>query len=258
MKVEPATKVRRLKVWHFLVLIVLYLVLVQGVAALLTADLDVEYAAPTSIDYIVRAIVVPVGLAMVFTLAIAGWLGRWQELFVDRKPLQRWVIWVAVAVFVTTAVVTNYSGLNAKGLAFALLLLVATLMVGFAEELMFRGIGVLAFRDNGFSEFKVGLWTTVLFGAAHGTNIITAGPSALLQVVLTSATGLVFYLILRSTGALVLAMAAHGLWDFSVLSTQINPDAPSPMANVAAVVLAVILLAVLVLRRRLTPQEVAN
>lgn len=48
-------------------------------------------------------------------------------------------------------------------------------------------------------------------------------------------------------------MAAHGLWDFAVLSTQVDPEAPSPLVNVAGVVLAVVLVLVFVLRRRLTP-----
>jgi hypothetical protein len=40
------------------------------------------------------------------------------------------------------------------------LLLLGALMVGFAEEGMFRRIGVTTFRINGFSEGKVGLWSS--------------------------------------------------------------------------------------------------
>lgn len=249
----PDAPARRLKVWHFLVLTAIYLVIVQGANLVLTSGQESAHAGPTSVDVLVRTIVVPVGLAIVLTLGIVAWLGSWQEVFVDRRRLRRWVLVVPVALFLTVAGVTHYGGLADKGLAFALLLLVATLMVGFAEELMFRGVGVSVFRRNGYSEFRVGLWTTVIFGLAHGTNIVTAGPSALLQVVLTSATGLVFYLILRSTGALVIAMAAHGLWDFAILSTQVDPDDPSPLVYVAVAVLAAILLLALIRRRHLTP-----
>ncbi|MGW6442762.1 CPBP family intramembrane glutamic endopeptidase [Lentzea sp. NPDC055074] len=264
MEQQPGAP-RRLRVWQFLVVVVIYLVLVQGVSALLTSGQDTAYGAPTSIDYLVRVIVVPVGLAAVFTLGVTSYLGAWQEVFAGRLPVRRWLVAVPLALFATTAVITNYPGLASNGLAFSLLLLVATLLVGFAEELLFRGIGVFAFRRNGYSEFQVGLWTTVLFGAAHGTNIVTAGPKALVQVVLTSATGLVFYLVLRSTGALVAAMAAHGLWDFSVLSSQIQPDEPWPLVNLAGVVLALLLVLVFVFRRRIAPaspsarkEEVSN
>ncbi|ANY06153.1 CPBP family intramembrane glutamic endopeptidase [Pseudonocardia sp. HH130630-07] len=242
---------RPLKVWQFLVLTALYLVIVQGAIVLLRDGTVDGYGEPTSIDYLVRALVIPTGLVTVFALGVATYLGAWSEMFVNRRPLRRWVIAVPLAVLVLVAVVTNYSGLAAKGLTFALLLLVATLMVGFAEELMFRGVGVVVFRSNGYSEVRVGLWTTLVFGLAHGTNVITSGSAAFLQVVLTSATGFVFYLVLRSTGALAGAMLAHGLWDFGVLSTQVDPADPSPMANVAGAGLAVILLVVLVLGRQL-------
>jgi membrane protease YdiL (CAAX protease family) len=244
---------RHIKIWHFLVLSAVYVAIVQG-AGLLLRDPDSQYAEPTSVDYLVRSYVVPVGLAIVFALGVMAYLGSWQAVFTNGRPFRRWVIVIPILLFATTAVVTNYSGLGEKGIIFALLLLIATLMVGFGEELMFRGIGVDAFRRNGFSEFKVGLWTTLIFGIAHGTNIVTAGPQALVQIVLTSATGFVFYLILRSTGALVVSMAAHGLWDFAVLSTQVNPDDPSALVNVAGVSLAVILLIALVFRRRLAPK----
>lgn len=237
--------------WHFLALALGYVAIVQGAALLLRTG-EGGYAEPTSVDYLVRSYVVPVGLAIVFALGVTAYLGRWQEIFVERRRFRPWAVVIPVILFVTVAAITDYAGLGAKGMAFALLLLIAALMVGFGEELMFRGIGRVAFRDSGFSEVKVGLWTTLIFGAAHGTNIITAGPSALTQVVLTSATGLVFYLILRSSGALVVAMAAHGLWDFSVLSTQIDPDDPSPLVNLAGVALAVMLLIALIFRRRFT------
>lgn len=187
-----------MRVGRFLLLVVVYLVVVQGLTALLSAG-DVAYAEPTTIDYVVRSVVVPVGLAIAVTLVVLARSGAWQEVFVDRRPLRRWVLVVPGLLLATVVVVTHYPGLAAKGPAFTLLLLVAMLMVGFGEELLFRGIGVHAFRSSGYGEFQVGLWTTLLFGLAHGTNILTAGPSALLQVVLTSATGLVFYLVLRST-----------------------------------------------------------
>jgi membrane protease YdiL (CAAX protease family) len=37
-------------------------------------------------------------------------------------------------------------------------------VVGFGEELMFRGIGVIAFRRAGFSEGRVALWSSLVFG----------------------------------------------------------------------------------------------
>lgn len=244
---------RRLRVWHFLIIMVVYIAIVQGTTISLTAGQDVEYAQPTSVDYLIRSYVVPVGLGTAFAIGITGYLGLWQEIFVERRRFRRWTLVFPAIVLICALIVTNYTGLGEKGIVFALLLFISTMMIGFGEELVFRGIGVTAFRQDGFSEFKVGLWTTVIFGLAHGTNIFTAGPQALIQVVLTTATGFVFYLILRSSGALVIAMAAHCLWDFSIISTQVNPDSPSPLANLGGAALAILILIAFFTRKQMSP-----
>lgn len=244
---------RRLRVWQFLVVVVIYIAIVQAANIFLTAGQDVAYAQPTSVDYLIRSYIIPVGLGILFAIGVAGYLGQWQEMFVERRRFRRWTLLFPAIVLVCALIITNYSGLGEKGVVFAMLLFISTMMVGFGEEFVFRGMGVPAFRNGGFSEFQVGLWTTLIFGLAHGTNIFTAGPQALIQVVATTATGFVFYLILRSSGALVIAMAAHGLWDFSVISTQVDPDSPSPLANIAGVALAVMLLVAVLARKRLNP-----
>jgi membrane protease YdiL (CAAX protease family) len=49
---------------------------------------------------------------------------------------------------VTILAGTNYAGLADKGAAFVALLLVGSLAVGFAEEGMFRGLGVTTFSPR--------------------------------------------------------------------------------------------------------------
>lgn len=249
-----AKSYRNIKMWHFLVLVVLYLAIVQGLAALLNTGHDASNAV-SSVENIVRSIIIPVGLASTFTLAVVSYFGAWKEVFTNDFPVRYWLIAIPIILLITTIVITNYPGLKDKGLEFTLLLLVGTLMVGFAEELMFRGLGVLAFRNSGYSEFKVGLWTTIIFGVAHATNIFTTGPSALIQVLATAGTGLIFYFILRRTGTLFAAMLAHGLWDFSVLSSQINLDKPWQLVNVSAIVLISMLVGLFILRKRIVPAQ---
>lgn len=245
---------RSIKMWHFLVLVVLYLAIVQGLAALLNTGHDASNAV-SSVENIIRSIIIPVALASTFTLAIVSYLGAWKEIFTNSLPVRRWLMAIPAILLITIIVITNYPGLTDKGLEFTLLLLVGTLMVGFGEELMFRGLGVIAFRNSGYSEFQVGLWTTIIFAVAHATNIFTAGPSALIQVLATAGTGLIFYFILRSTGALFVAMLAHGLWDFSVLSSQINLEKPWPLVNVSAFVLISMLVGLFIFRKRIVPAQ---
>jgi len=129
----------------------------------------------------------------------------------------------------------------AYGLSFTVLLLVGCLFIGVSEELMFRGIGVTTFRQAGFSEGKVALWTCVLFGLAHATNIFTEGISALTQVLITAAAGYFFYIIRRVSGMLIVSMVMHGLWDFGLFTNTLTTP---PGIGVVAFILADVVLAI--------------
>ena len=105
-----------------------------------------------------------------------------------------------------------------------LLLLLAALCVGFSEEGLFRGIGVTTLRANGLSEGKVALWSSVIFGAAHLVNALSAGGAAIGQAIAVSFAGYFFYLTRRVSGGLVVPAVVHGLFDFSILSGAVVED----------------------------------
>jgi uncharacterized protein len=149
---------------------------------------------------------------------------------------------------------TNYAGLADKGLGFVALLLLSSLAVGFAEEGMFRGLGVTTFRVNGFPEARVALWSSVTFGLAHATNLISEGPKAFLQVLVIAVAGYFLYLIRRSSGGLLVPAVVHGLWDFGLISSSVvldKTDAGTVLFILADVVLLVI---VLVRRHHIEPE----
>ena len=168
--------IRRLPVWAFIVIAAVYLVIVQGVSKLLTAGLHATYAAPTSVNELWRSITVPVLVSLVFVYAVVGVLGWWRPVFTDDRPVRRWVWVIPVIIAVAALAGMNYPGLGKHSAGFIALLALSMLGVGFAEEGMFRGLGVVTFRANGFTEAKVALWTCVLFGLAHATNLVSEGP----------------------------------------------------------------------------------
>jgi membrane protease YdiL (CAAX protease family) len=239
---------RRMSIWAFVAVVVVYLAILQGLALFLTRDVDVRYAAPTTSDELWRSITVPVAASLVFVTAIVGVLGWWRPVLVDGSPVASWTIAVPITMFAVVVLATNYGGLADRGLGFTLLLLVSMLMVGLAEEGMFRGLGVTVFRKNGFSEGKVALWSSVVFGLAHSTNLISTGPKAFVQVLVAALAGYFLYLIRRRSGGLLVPALIHGLWDFSLVSAAVVPGKSylGPMLNV----LAVVVLAVVVITRR--------
>ena len=143
----------------------------------------------------------------------------------------------------------NWGGLAEKPAGFVLLLVLGALCVGFAEEGMFRGIGVTVFRTNEFSEGKVALWSSIVFGAAHLTNALTSGGAAVGQAVAVSFAGYFFYLVRRRSGGLVLGAVLHGMFDFSIFSGSVVEGESYPGSG-AAILCYLVLGGVLLVRRR--------
>lgn len=245
---------RRLPVAAFLGIAVVYLVIVQGLGAVLTRGLDVGYAAPTTVEELWRGITVPVLVSLVFVYAVVAVLGWWRPVLVDDKPVRRWVRVLAIIMALTVLAGTNYAGLAGKGAGFVGLLLLSAMAVGFAEEGMFRGLGVTTFRVNGFPEARVALWSSVVFGLAHATNLLSEGPKAFAQVLATAIAGYFLYLIRRSSGGLVVPAVVHGLWDFGLISSSVVAGESYAGAGLFILADIVLLVIVLLCRRQVEPE----
>lgn len=254
------TSGRSLSTVAYVIVIVVYLAVVQGVPYLSTAGLDdIEYGVFPDTETVFWALVVPVGVSMLFAIAVVTWLGWWPQILRDHRPVNRWVRIVPILMVVAIVVGTDYADLFDTSVGFVVLFVVGALMVGFTEETMFRGIGVTAFRANGYSEPRVALWVAVLFGLAHGTNLFTEGLGALLQIFVTAVAGFFFYLVLRVSGSLVVAMVLHGLWDFGLFSSRTTDEL---YVGGAVFLLVDVILAIVLLVRRhqigLDPATVAT
>ncbi len=247
---DPALGARRLPIAAFIAIVLVDLAIITVVGELSASGLDHEVR--TS-EEVVRGLLLPVGASLVFVYAVVAALGWWRPVFVDDRPVQRWV-WVVPIVFaIAIAVAIDYADLADKGVGFVLLLLLAALCVGFSEEGLFRGIGVTTLRANGLTEGKVALWSSVIFGAAHLVNALSAGGAAVGQAIAVSFAGYFFYLTRRVSGGLVVPAMIHGLFDFSILSGAVVEDAtyPGGLAAIAAYPLVAIIL--LVRRKRIEP-----
>ena len=94
-------------------------------------------------------------------------------------------------------------------------LLATGLLIGFVEELAYRGLGVKMLRDGGHGEWAVAALSSLVFGLSHLANLINGQSFATVgsTVVYTIAFGVLMYLSMRVTGFLVGAMILHGLTD---------------------------------------------
>ena len=123
------------------------------------------------------------------------------------------LLWLPFLILALMGILAVLSGL--PPVPVVVMILLNTLLVGFSEEVMFRGIFYSALRDR-VSIWPSILWTSVAFGAVHVLNGFVTGDfgTATIQAFAAAASGLVFIAIRLRTGSLWVAIAYHALWDW--------------------------------------------
>ncbi|MGD9954854.1 MAG: lysostaphin resistance A-like protein [Candidatus Nanopelagicales bacterium] len=210
-----------------------------------------------------RTAVLPLAAASLVLIVFLLW-ARWDFVFRDPERLPMGGLLTALLVVYVLMIVGQFAIADWGGVGDKLLpILVAGVLVGFAEETLFRGVILRSLRTKMRPEAWVVLFSSVWFGAFHLTNIATGLNliSGAFQMFLATAGGVFLYLFRRYRGLLVVAMAAHGLWDTSAFL----PKPTGGLENVSRafllieVVGAIIALIVLIRRERtitVTPEGV--
>lgn len=217
------------------------------------AFFDIDYASLGTPSNLLRAVILPLGIAaLLLTLfnTLAGWWPRTTREPRVPQPGYLAVLLVPMAGFIGANL--HATGWADIGLTHTLLLAAAMLLVGFCEEMVTRGVLLVSLRGSLGSEAWVWLCSSALFGLMHATNAFFGlGSAALVQVVLAFCAGTGLYLLRRLSGGLWLAVAVHALWDFSSLAHGLAPARPAPGAFLflAVVYAASLVLVFLVLRR---------
>lgn len=224
---------------------------------------DIDFGAVAATEQSVRdGIVLPVGLATAYLIAVTTALGWWRPALREprRRPsLPRWLWAIPALAFAGPALdLTRSTHLDDFSTSHLVWLAVGFALVGFSEELMTRGLLVTGLRAQ-LVEVWVAVGTAVLFGMMHGLNLFFGQDAAttLKQVTGTIPMGLLFYLCRRVTGSLVPAMVIHALVDFSLVVfggpdatlNELDPNEGLPIGSTLAMLLA--LVAIAVHRRRL-------
>jgi hypothetical protein len=237
------------------VAVVVYAVLVVTAWGLLGVDYT---TISSTTENVLRGIVVPVGAGAVFLAGYASWLGWWQPALRERERVApRWTLVVPALMVVTASLTLVSAELSVLSAGHLAVLAVGTLLVGFSEELLTRGLLLVGFRGS-VSEALSWFWTSFLFGLIHAVNLFF-GQSALdtmQQVVSAFLFGSALYVTRMATGALVAAMLVHAFWDFASLSfTGSGAEATTLTAvggilNYLTIVLALVSVVVILRARR--------
>ncbi len=225
-------------------------------------------------DSILRGIVVPLAICTVYTAGLATWWGWWRPALREKPIGVKWMWSIPIVLGVLVLVSIDWAQISSLSGTYLLLLAVGTLMVGFNEEMVYRGLAVVAFR-GAYKEVYVWLVTSILFGLLHGANLFLgqALVPTIKQIVFAFVLGSVFYVVRRVTGSLAVLMILHALWDFGSFTwagafavTNVGPTALAG-ANLAGLLMAarlplqaVLIILCLVAAKKLftTPVEMAE
>lgn len=154
------------------------------------------------------------------SLLLIGFLAwaRWDHVMRDpvRLPTPRWMtalLWLWWALIAIRCAAVRWGDVPTDLLV---PVLATGVLVGFAEETLFRGIVLRGLREGGRSEAWAALLTAVGFGLLHLPNaFLGTGLAGLAQVPIAGLSGALLYVFRRRFGSILPAMVAHGAWDIS-------------------------------------------
>ncbi len=116
----------------------------------------------------------------------------------DDHRTQRWVWAVPIFLVVCIVAAIDYGDLADRRIGFTLALVGASLLVGWGEEGMFRGIGVTSLREQGLTEGRVALWSCAPLRRRAPDQRPGDRRKAIRQAIAVSFAGYFFYLIRRA------------------------------------------------------------
>ncbi|MCX5930461.1 MAG: CPBP family intramembrane metalloprotease [Cyanobacteria bacterium] len=207
----------------------------SGLAAILQFKTGIPYTDWfKTADNAVHTAVIPLTLGGLLLLAFTLW-SRWDHIWRDPIRLKTTGImkismlaWVAMIAFRLVGVMWS-----SVPPALLLAIIASGVGVGFAEELLFRGIFLRSLREGGRSEAAAAIWTGVCFGLFHVPNMFMGmGLIGGLQVILAALSGIILYVFRRYTLLIWPAMIAHGMWD---ISTFLARDYAYPWLSLTSV-----------------------
>lgn len=165
-------------------------------------------------------------VAIILLLAVAWKLEFFDQTFFSKRNLKIGallsvpILIIAVLWNILPPVLYNNPSLFRIDIGLIVIAFLTTLAIGFAEEILFRGLIFRNFlRRYGMS--KKGIYisiivSSVIFGLVHASNAVSSSPDAIIQqIIYATAIGIILALFYLITGNLLVPALCHGLFDFT-------------------------------------------
>lgn len=179
-------------------------------------DYDEIAATPENVR---SAIVIPLAVAALLLVIATSILGWWGPVLRDKRRAGGWVTAIPIVLFLAILAGVDYGNLSDLDSELLLWIGIGVALVGFCEELVYRGLLIVSFRST-LPEHLVWLWSSVAFGLLHSINVLVGqgfGPT-IVQVIVTFVIGSALYMSRRASGVIIVPMVLHLMWDYSSLT----------------------------------------
>lgn len=207
--------------WRAILLIAVYYGVFSGITNLFVwmgagvMSSEAGFADPATIFFGLLGPILTMGLLVLAFVGSVGWIGS----IFGRQPIGgSWWMWIAVGGILLLNV-ANYARIDYGSWEMGTLLTVLSLglVVGFAEELMTRGVIVDVMRRRGYREWTVMFTSALTFALLHSSYFFTEGLQAgSIEFLYTFFFGVLMYLTLRVTGHIIWPILLHASTDPSV------------------------------------------
>ncbi len=197
------------------------------------------------IDLVQHGITPSLAAASLFLLAVVILFRWWGEVGLAQGPQRGTlrVIWPWLLFLALFAASALNAGLPPTSVT--IFILVNTLLVGWSEEVMFRGIFLRGLHRS-FGIWVAILGSSLIFGAIHLLNVLLTGDlnGAAMQAAAAFLSGVFLTAVRLRTGSLWTGIVLHGLWDAGTFlvaagATATAAAAPAPLGAYGSVVLSI-------------------
>lgn len=168
----------------------------------------------------VRQFIVALMSVLVLQVLFMSREKSWKAVFRDRPRSDRKWFWIPGAVILLLGVGRFASdGLSDAPSSYWVGMTITVLLVGFTEEVTFRGILLVEARRRWESEGWALAISSVLFGLFHLPNWYLGQDlgTTIRQVVVTAIIGSGFYALRRASGSLIPCIALHAAYDWMLI-----------------------------------------
>jgi uncharacterized protein len=230
--------------WKAVLAVVVYLGIYelagQGVNTFFGALIEEDvFATPASVFFSIGA---PLAVGSLVLIIFVATNGSARRIFGSQPVSGRWWMWFFV-VLAVAPIVLRFLGIDYSVYAPGVVVtsLAVGLLIGFAEELLYRGVVVDLLRSAGHREMSVAVISSGIFALSHSLNIFSGQPAVVvvLTVAFAFGYGMVMYLVMRATGSIIWPMVIHAMDDPSTFLAsggvdESNLDMQSPFLDIAA------------------------